>query len=129
MRSYDLDIGELEQRITAVREQLDTSKRKLDELHIRIVADAESIKTQVGLDLESFAKAFVHAVPGEIDCVDADDVKTYFPSYIEDKFKEWAEIEGASSCRTPATRSTRASARSPTARCPSAKSAPARSTR
>ena len=59
MRAYDLDIGELEQRIAAVREQLDTSKRKLDELHVRIDADAESIKNQVGLDLEAFAKAFV----------------------------------------------------------------------
>ncbi|MCX5747724.1 MAG: dynamin family protein [Proteobacteria bacterium] len=95
MRSYDLDIGELEHRIVAVREQLDTSKRKLDELHVRIDADAESIKTQVGLDLASFAKAFVQALPGEIDKVDADDVKTFLPSFIEDKFKEWAELEGA----------------------------------
>jgi small GTP-binding protein len=95
LRAYDLDIGELEQRITAVREQLDTSKRKLDELHIRIDADAESIKAQIGLDLEAFAKAFVQALPGQIDAVDANDVKMYLPSFIEDKFKEWAEVEGA----------------------------------
>lgn len=95
MHSYDLDIGELEQRITAVREQLDTSKRKLDELHIRIDADAESIKAQIGLDLEAFAKTFVQALPVQIDSVDANDVKAYLPQFIEDKFKEWAEIEGA----------------------------------
>nr|HEX4315644.1 dynamin family protein [Kofleriaceae bacterium] len=95
MRAYDMDLGELEQRITAVREQLDTSKRKLDELHVRIAADAESIKAQVGLDLESFAKAFVAALPSQIDAVDAEDVKTYLPAFIEDKFKEWAELEGA----------------------------------
>ena len=95
LRAYDLDLGELEQRITAVREQLDTSKRKLDELHIRIDADAESIKTQIGLDLEAFAKAFVHALPHQIDAVDANDVKAYLPAFIEDKFKEWAEVEGA----------------------------------
>ncbi len=95
MRAYDLDIGELEIRINAVREQLDTSKRKLDELHIRIDADAESIKTQIGLDLESFAKSFVQALPAQIDSVDANDVKAYLPQFIEDKFKEWAEIEGA----------------------------------
>ena len=52
MRAYDLDLGELEERIKAVREQLDTSKRKLDELHVRIDADANSIKNQVALDLE-----------------------------------------------------------------------------
>ncbi|HLL20901.1 MAG TPA: dynamin family protein [Kofleriaceae bacterium] len=95
MRAYDLDIGELETRINAVREQLDTSKRKLDELHVRIDADGESIKNQIGLDLEQFAKAFVAALPAQIDAVDANDVKAYLPQFIEDKFKEWAELEGA----------------------------------
>jgi GTPase Era involved in 16S rRNA processing len=95
MRAYDLDLGELEQRIVAVREQLDTSKRKLDELHVRIDADAQSIKNQIGLDLEAFAKLFVQALPAQIDAVDANDVKTYLPAFIEDKFKEWAEVEGA----------------------------------
>jgi GTPase Era involved in 16S rRNA processing len=95
MRAYDMDIGQLEERILAVREQLDASKRKLDELHIRIEADASSIKNQIELDLEAFAKAFVQALPFQIDAVDADDVKTYLPAFIEDKFKEWAEVEGA----------------------------------
>ena len=95
MHAYDLDIAELEQRIGAVRDQLDTSKRKLDELHVRIDADAASIKNQIGLDLEEFARAFVAALPAQIDAVDANDVKLYLPSFIEDKFKEWAEIEGA----------------------------------
>jgi ribosome biogenesis GTPase A len=95
MRAYDLDIGELETRISAVRDQLDASKRKLDELHGRIDAEAGSIKNQVSLDLEQFAKAFVQALPHQIDAVDADDVKAYLPAFIEDKFKEWAEVEGA----------------------------------
>ncbi len=95
MRACDLDLGELEQRIAAVREQLDTSKRKLDELHVRIDADAASIKNQVALELEAFARAFVAALPGQIDAVDANDVKAYLPAFIESKFKEWAELEGA----------------------------------
>jgi GTPase Era involved in 16S rRNA processing len=94
MRAHDMNVEELEQRITAVREQLDTSKRKLDELHVRIDAEKESIKTQIGLDLEAFAKSFVQALPQQIDAVDANDVKAYLPAFIEDKFKEWAEIEG-----------------------------------
>jgi small GTP-binding protein len=95
MRSYDLDLGELEQRIASVRDQLDTSKRKLDELHVRIDADAASIKNQIDLDLDAFARSFVHALPEQIDAVDANDVKLYLPAFIEDKFKEWAELEGA----------------------------------
>jgi hypothetical protein len=95
MRACDLDLGELENRIGQVRAQLDASKRTLDELHVRIDADAESIKGQVKLDLESFAKTFVAAVPHQIDTADADDIKRFLPSFIEDKFKEWAELEGA----------------------------------
>ncbi len=95
LTACDLDLGELEERIAQVRQQLDTSKRKLDELHIRIDADAEAIKAQVKLDLEAFTRAFVAAVPAQMDTADADDIKKFLPSFIEDKFKEWAEIEGA----------------------------------
>jgi small GTP-binding protein len=95
MRAYDMDMGQLEERIAAVRDQLDASKRKLDELHVRIEADANSIKNQIELDLEAFAKTFVAALPVQIDANDADDIKKYLPAFIEDKFKEWAEIEGA----------------------------------
>ncbi|HEY4238478.1 MAG TPA: dynamin family protein, partial [Kofleriaceae bacterium] len=95
MHAYDLDLAELEQRIGAVREQLDTSKRKLDELHVRISAEGESIKNQIRLDLDGFTKQFVMALPHEIDRVDANDVKTYLTAFIEDKFKEWAQLEGA----------------------------------
>jgi small GTP-binding protein len=95
MRSYDMDLGELEKRIADVRAQLDSSKRKLDDLHVRIDADAAAIKNQIGLDLEAFAKTFVQALPHQIDANDADDIKKYLPAFIEDKFKEWAEVEGA----------------------------------
>ena len=95
LRAYDYNLHELQERMTQVRGQLDASKRKLDELHVRIDADAGAIKAQVALDLEAFAKAFVAALPDQIDAVDADDLKRYLPSFIEDKFKEWAELEGA----------------------------------
>ena len=95
LRACDLDLGELEERIGQVRKQLDASKRKLDELHIRIDADAGAIKSQVQLDLDAFARAFVAAIPAQIDAVDADEVKKFLPAFIEDKFKEWAELEGA----------------------------------
>ncbi|MEZ4363675.1 MAG: dynamin family protein [Kofleriaceae bacterium] len=94
LTAYSLDLTELEQRIAQVRAQLDASKRKLDELHIRIDADAQAIKNQIHLDLESFTRAFVAAIPSQIDAVNADDIKTYLPAFIEDKFREWAELEG-----------------------------------
>jgi GTP-binding protein EngB required for normal cell division len=94
LTAYSLDLNQLEHRIQQVREQLDASKRKLDELHIRIDADAQAIKNQVALDLESFTRSFVAAIPSQIDAVDADSIKAHLPAFIEDKFREWAELEG-----------------------------------
>ncbi|MBP6633317.1 MAG: dynamin family protein [Kofleriaceae bacterium] len=95
MAACAMDLAELEAKVDQVRAQLETSKRKLDELHVRIDAEAKAIKAQIALDLDAFAKAFVLALPDQIDAVDADDLKRYLPSFIEDKFKEWAELEGA----------------------------------
>ncbi|WP_428268425.1 dynamin family protein [Haliangium sp.] len=94
LHAFDLDLAELEHRIAIVRSQLDASKRTLDELHVRIGAEAEAIKAQVRMDLENFTRAFLEALPAQIDAVDADDVKTYLPGFIEDKFREFAELEG-----------------------------------
>ena len=79
-----------------MREQLDTTKRKLDELHVRIDADAEAIKAQIGARPRGVREGVRRTrCPTQIDAVDADDVKAYLPAFIEDKFKEWAELEGA----------------------------------
>jgi GTPase Era involved in 16S rRNA processing len=95
LHACDLDEKELEERIAAVRAQLETSKRKLDELYVRIDAEAASIKGQVHLDLEAFTRLFVDALPGQIDAVDATDIKVHLHGFIEEKFREWAELEGA----------------------------------
>jgi GTPase SAR1 family protein len=92
--AFDLDLAELESRIEMVRKQLDASKRTLDELHVRIGAEAEAIKAQVRMDLENFTRAFIEALPDQIDSVDAEDIKSYLPGFIEDKFREFAELEG-----------------------------------
>ena len=95
MHAWELTIEQLEERVALVRQQLDASKRTLDELHIRIDADANAIKAHVGADLDAFAQSFVASIPSQLDAVDADDIKRYLPGFIEDKFKEWAELEGA----------------------------------
>ena len=48
-----------------------------------------------GMRLESTGGTLVGDIRRQIDAVDANDVKAYLPSFIEDKFKEWAEVEGA----------------------------------
>jgi small GTP-binding protein len=95
LRAYDLDLAELEQRVASVREQLNASKKTLDGLHGRIRAECEAIKSQVHLDLDTFARKFIEAIPGQIDAVDAGDVKAFIGAFVEDKFREWSELEGA----------------------------------
>lgn len=92
--SYDLDVAELEERVAKVRAQLDASRRNLEGLHHRIVAECGAIKSQVHLDLDQFARTFVDRLPAQIDDVDANDVKKYLAGFIEDRFREWAELEG-----------------------------------
>ncbi len=94
-KAWELTIEQLEERVAIVRQQLDASKRTLDDLHVRIDADASAIKAGVLADLDAFAQQFVAAIPGQLDEVDADDIKRYLPGFIEDKFKEWAELAGA----------------------------------
>jgi predicted GTPase len=94
VHAYDLELGELEERVAEVRRKLDASKRKLDELHGTIKAECAAIKAQVRLDLDGFARAFVDALPEQIDAVEADDVKTYLAAFVEDRFRAWAEDEG-----------------------------------
>ncbi|HTE49553.1 MAG TPA: dynamin family protein [Kofleriaceae bacterium] len=95
LHACQLDIADLEKRVASVHAQLDASKRKLDELHGRIKADSAAIKSQAKLDMDLFARAFVAALPEQIDAVDAADVKRYLGSFIQDKFREWTELEGA----------------------------------
>jgi GTPase Era involved in 16S rRNA processing len=94
LRAYDLDVGELETRVRKVREQLDTSRKNLDGLHGRIANECGAIKAQIRLELDNFARAFVDQLPIQIDAVDANDVKKYLPGFVEDRFREFAELEG-----------------------------------
>jgi GTP-binding protein EngB required for normal cell division len=94
LRAYDLDLAELEERVAKVKQQLDTSKKNLDELHGRITAECAAVKSQVNLDLDQFARTFVRVLPEQVDEVDADDVRTYLAAFIEDRFRAFAELEG-----------------------------------
>jgi GTP-binding protein EngB required for normal cell division len=94
MHALGLDMGDLTHRVEDVRTQLVASKRQIDELHVRIKAEVEAIKSQAQLALTDFAQRFAKLIPHEIDRVDADDLKQYLGPFVQDKFKEWSEIQG-----------------------------------
>lgn len=93
-RSLDLSVAELGERVTRVRAQIEATQKSLAELHHRIQAERDAVNAQVRLDLEEFAARFEGALPAQIDAADASDIKRYLPLFIQDKFKEWAELEG-----------------------------------
>jgi ribosome biogenesis GTPase A len=94
LHALGLDMGDLESRVSEVKTQLDASKRKIDELHVRIGAELEAIKSQVQLALADFTQHFAKAIPYEIDRVDSNDLKQYLGPFVQDKFKEWSEMQG-----------------------------------
>lgn len=94
MHALGLDMSDLTQRVDEVRKQLVASKRQIDELHVRIKAEVEAIKSQAQLALNEFAQRFAKTIAHEIDRVDADDVKQYLGPFVQDKFKEWSEMQG-----------------------------------
>ena len=93
-RSLALGVEELEARIAKVRSELDTRRATLRNIHEKIRVETAAIRAGVRLDLEEFTRAFVDAVPSEIDRADAENVKKYFQLFLQDTWKDWAEQEG-----------------------------------
>jgi hypothetical protein len=94
LASLELDIDELTRRITEVRRRLDGSRQTLRQNLQRIRNETDAIKATIRHDLRRFTEAFCAALPVQIDKTDASDVKRYLQFFIQDKFKEFAELEG-----------------------------------
>jgi ribosome biogenesis GTPase A len=93
-RALELTLGELEERVARVRAQLAATRESLGKLHDKIRNEAEAVKAQIRNDLEHFVARIEDALPREIERADASDIRRYLPFFIQDKFKEWAELEG-----------------------------------
>jgi hypothetical protein len=93
-RSLGLALEELEARIERVRAQLDGTRAHLRAHHAKIRAESEAIKAGMRLDLEEFVGELKDRLPDEIDRADAESVKKYLQSFLQDIWKEWAEAEG-----------------------------------
>jgi small GTP-binding protein len=93
-QTLELSLRDLEDRVVKVRAQLAATRESLAKVHDKIRADAEVVKSQLRNDLEVFVARFEEALPREIERADASDIRRYLPLFIQDKFKEWAELEG-----------------------------------
>ncbi len=93
-RSLGLALEELEERIARVRTQLDGTRAHLKAHHGKIRASASAISAGMRLDLEEFVDELKARLPEEIDKANAEDVKKYLQSFVQDTWKDWAEAEG-----------------------------------
>lgn len=93
-RALELSVAELEDRVGKVRAQLASTRESLARLHDKIGAESAAIKAQVRNDLEQFGGRFASIIAAEVDRTEAAEVRRYLPLFIQDKFKEWAELEG-----------------------------------
>jgi small GTP-binding protein len=93
-RSLGLALDELEERIARVRAQLDGTQAHLRAHHAKIRAEAQAIKAGMRHDLEEWVELLKQRLPDQIEKADAEDIKKYLQSFLEDVWKEWAEAEG-----------------------------------
>jgi small GTP-binding protein len=92
--TLDLSLQELDERVSGVRNRLEGSRQSLRKLEQRIASEGAAIKATVRHDLRLFSEEFCRVLPAQIEQADASDIKRYLQFFIQDKFKEWAELEG-----------------------------------
>ncbi|MCB9554527.1 MAG: dynamin family protein [Deltaproteobacteria bacterium] len=92
--SLELSLEELTARVAGIRKELAGSQAGIREHLERINAEAEATKATIRHDLRLFCDEFCRVLPAQIDGAEASDVKKYLQFFIQDKFKEWAELEG-----------------------------------
>lgn len=98
-RSYALDRGELETRVSAVHGRIKESKRAIGQNLTRIDESVQNLTSTARHNLTEFRDAFLAALPREIEKVSAEDVKRYLPGFIESCFRTFLEREGRAIAR------------------------------
>jgi small GTP-binding protein len=94
LRSLELPMDDLAQRVKSAQARLKEGKRALEEADAIIQAETAALKARVRQDLASFAEDFSAALPGGIEPVAAPDVQRYIGPFIQDTWKKWLENEG-----------------------------------
>ncbi|MGF1466556.1 MAG: dynamin family protein [Sandaracinaceae bacterium] len=89
-----MDQEELERRLTALEADLSTSAQRADEREGQIRQSLAAVKALVRRETEDFGKRFALALPTEIESSKAEDLKRYLPSFMEERFRAFADQQG-----------------------------------
>lgn len=93
-RALAMDQEELERRLSALEKDLSGSEEVADKRERQIRESLAGVKAIVRRETAEFGKRFALALPGEIESSKAEDLKRYLPSFMEERFRSFADQQG-----------------------------------
>lgn len=93
-RALEMDQADLERRLSALEGDLSSSEAMADKRERQIRESLSGVKALLRRECEEFGKRFALALPAEIESSKADDLKRYLPSFMEERFRTFADAQG-----------------------------------
>lgn len=89
-----LDHAELERRLATLETDLSSTRDQHARREQKIREALAAIKAIVRKDCEEFGRRFAATLPAEIESSKSDDLKRYLPSFMEERFRSFADRQG-----------------------------------
>ncbi|MCC6874894.1 MAG: dynamin family protein [Sandaracinaceae bacterium] len=93
-RALAMDQGELERRLATLEMDLSSSSEVADKRERQIRESLAGVKALMRREAEEFGKRFAAALPAEIESAKSEDLKRYLPSFMEERFRSFADGQG-----------------------------------
>ena len=93
-RALEMDQSELDRRLMALEGDLSSSEAMADKRERQIRESLSGVKAILRRECEAFGKRFSLALPAEIESSKAEDLKRYLPSFMEERFRTFADSQG-----------------------------------
>lgn len=93
-RALEMDQAELERRLGALERDLSSSEAMADRRERQIRESLSGVKALIRRETEEFGKRFALALPAEIESGKSEDLKRYLPSFMEERFRAFADAQG-----------------------------------
>jgi small GTP-binding protein len=93
-RALEMDQSELERRLAALEKDLSSSEAMGEKRERQIRESLSAVKALIRRETIEFGKRFALALPGEIESSKSEDLKRYLPSFMEERFRAFADSQG-----------------------------------
>jgi len=92
-RALAMDEKELARRISAIESDLQGAGATIEQRRSKIREEVSSVRAWARRDLDRFVDDATRMILTQVDASSPEDLKTYFPAYLEHVVKAWAEQE------------------------------------